>query len=179
MGFATCINHLICRLCFCRWGWPNFVALIDVDGRNSIAYMASILEVWSWITIHVYSDINVKKYIEDSKLDTIGEWALRLVLIIWSDGYALIDEGGPIILLLSLWVVAILLRILIYFRPVIFFRMNTNRAIRVQRGHVEFSYHSFFCVHFAAWSSPVRTSTNCWPSDSFWVYSMSLVLSVS
>ena len=115
-----------------------------MDGRNSIAYMASILEVWSWITIHVYSDINVKKYIEDSKLDMTGEWALRLVLIIWSDGYALVDEGGPIILLLSMWVVAILLRILIYFRPVIFFRMNTNRAIRVQRGHVEFQLPLFF-----------------------------------
>ena len=47
-----------------------------------ISFMASILEVWSWITIHVYSDINAKKYIEDLKLDMTGEWALRPVLII-------------------------------------------------------------------------------------------------
>ena len=47
-----------------------------------ISFMASIIVVWSWITIHVYSDINAKKYIEDLKLDMTGEWALRLVLII-------------------------------------------------------------------------------------------------
>ena len=26
MGFATWIIHLICRLCSCRWGWPQFIA---------------------------------------------------------------------------------------------------------------------------------------------------------
>ena len=70
-----------------------------MDGCNSIAYMASIIVVWSWITIPVYSDINVKKYIEDLKLDMAGKWALRLGLIILSVAYAFVDDGGPIALL--------------------------------------------------------------------------------
>ena len=45
-------------------------------GRNSVA-------------IHVFSGINVKKYINDSKLDMTGKWALRLGLLIEFIGTAL------------------------------------------------------------------------------------------
>ena len=82
------------------------------DMHVYISFMASIIEVWSWITIHVYSDINVKKYIEDLKLDMTGKWALPLGLLIEFIGrvaqlglyiyfvdHPLVDEGGPIILL--------------------------------------------------------------------------------
>ena len=55
---------------------------------------------------------NVKKYIEDLKLDMTGKWALRLVLIIESFGHARVDESGPIILFLSVRMAVILLRIL-------------------------------------------------------------------
>ena len=39
--------------------------------------------------IHVYSGTNVKKYIEDLKLDMAGKWALRLGLLIEFIGNAL------------------------------------------------------------------------------------------
>ena len=52
------------------------------DIHLHISFMASIIVVWSWITIHVYSGRDVKKNIEDLKFDMAGKWALRLVLII-------------------------------------------------------------------------------------------------
>ena len=99
------------------------------DIHLHISFMVSILVVWSWITIHVYSGTNVKRNIEDLEFDMAGKWALRLVLIIESFGHARVDESGPIILLLPVRMAVILLRILIYFRPVILFRMTIKGAI--------------------------------------------------
>ena len=48
----------------------------------------------------------------------------------------------------------------------------------MQMGHVEFSCHSFFLRTYPVGLLLVCISTNYWSSDSFLVYSMSLVLSV-
>ena len=59
------------------------------DIHLHISFMASIIVVWSWITIHVFSGTNVKKHIEDLKLDMAGKWALRLGSLIEFIGTAL------------------------------------------------------------------------------------------
>ena len=61
--------------------------------------MVPIIAVWSWSTIHVYSDTREKKKNGDLKLDMAGKWALRLGLIILCVAYAFVDDGGPIALL--------------------------------------------------------------------------------
>ena len=72
-----------------------------------------------------------------------SKWALRLGLFILFVGDALVDEGG-----------GNLLRILIYFSTDFFFHTSKKAAIRMPMGHVEFSWHSFFFVRLARWSSP-------------------------
>ena len=90
-----------------------------------------------------------KKKDEDLELDLAGVNGLR------NSDYTFTLS----IMLLSMRVAVILLGVLIYFRPVIFYPHKHRWCHFVQMGHVGFDCHSFFfCVHLASWSSRCAVS---------------------